>query len=356
MFMKKWILGVSLLMVMLASCSKDNDEGASQSTTLTGEGAELKFSSNVLSSIVVEVEPSRATTRGPLISFENNSRIGVFGIPGIDGGTGESCNLRDCKNESDFQKYLFNGQYTYVSGYEELQSEHQATYPSRANPALYLYGYYPYTEKAEYREIAGATQWAVPWQLDTDNMANTIDYLYTGEQFVKYSEWGLTPVTLAFQHALGRIDFRFFTTNMAVLNANYSVQSVSVTCISGKKGWMAITNGDLSFTTETFTSTYKVTDGSIAWNTPGEPAARFMFSPTGTLIKKVTCVMKSGGGVTKEYEIFDSEYSGYTIPVRKGEITNMKIRFLPKDASISSSVNINSWDSSATIDKDIKLQ
>lgn len=356
--MNKWILGVSFFMLVLASCSKDNEEGASQSNTLTGEGAELRFSSNVLSSIMVEVEPTRSTTRAPLNSFENNSRIGVFGIPGVDGGMNESCNLRECKSESDFQKYLFNGQYTYVSGYDELQAEYQATYPSRANPALYLYGYYPYTDKVEYREVAHVAQWAIPWQIDTDNMANTIDYLYTGEQFVRYSEWGLNPVKLDFQHAFGRVDFSFFTTSSAVLSANYIVQSITVTCVSGKKGYMAVANGSLAFTTETFTSTYKVTDGSVAWNTPGEPAARFMFPPSKTLIKKVTCVVKSGAGVTKEYEIYNMEQPGYgyEIPVRKSEITNMKIRFLPKDASISSSNNVNSWEPTSSKNLEVKLQ
>lgn len=218
--MNKWILGVSVILFLLTSCSKDNDESTPQSDDIMNGGAELKFSSDVLSSIVVDVDPTRSSTRAPLSSFENNSQIGIYGIPGVDGGKNESCNLRDCKFESDFQKYLFNGRYTYVSGYDELQSEFQATYPSRANPALYLYGYYPYTDKAEYREIAGASQWAVPWQLDTDNMANTIDYLYTGEKFVRYSEWGLNPITLEFQHAFGRVDFKFYTTSMAVLNKN----------------------------------------------------------------------------------------------------------------------------------------
>ena len=88
-----------------------------------------------------------------------------------------------------------------------------------------------------------------------DNMANTIDYLYTGEKFVRYSEWGLNPITLEFQHAFGRVDFKFYTTSMAVLNKNYTVESVTITCISGKKGWMAIANGSMSFTTEQFTST-----------------------------------------------------------------------------------------------------
>lgn len=354
--MNKWILGVPLFLFLLSSCSKDNDEGTPQSDDLKNGGAALKFSSNVLSSIVVEVEPTRASTRAPLTSFENNSQIGIYGIPGVDGGTNESSNLRECKFESDFQEHLFNGKYSYVEGYDELQSEFQATYPSRANPALYLYGYYPYTEKAEYREITGATQWAVPWKLDVEKMENTIDYLYTGEKFVRYSEWGLTPISLDFQHALGRVDFKFFTTNVAVLNKNYTVQSVTITCISGKSGWMAVANGNLSFTTEQFTTTYNVVDGSVAWNLPGEPAARFMFPPTQTLIKEVTCMMRSGGGETKEYTIYNREYSGYEIPVRRGEITNMKIKFLPKDVTISSAVDVNEWAGGTNIDENVKLQ
>ena len=111
---------------------------------------------------------------------------------------------------------------------------------------------------------------------------------------------------------------------------------------------MAIANGSMSFTTEQFTSTYKVVDGSVAWNIPGEPAARFMFPHTQTLIKEVTCVMRSGAGEVKKYTIYD-QYSGYTIPVRQGEITNMNVKFLPKDASISSAVDVNSWDSNTTI-------
>lgn len=122
--MNKWILGVSVILFLLTSCSKDNDEGTLQSDDIMNGGAELKFSSDVLSSIVVDVDPTRSSTRAPLSSFENNSQIGIYGIPGVDGGKNESCNLRDCKFESDFQKYLFNGRYTYVSGYDELQPEY----------------------------------------------------------------------------------------------------------------------------------------------------------------------------------------------------------------------------------------
>ena len=91
--MNKWILGVSVILFLLTSCSKDNDEGTPQSDDIMNGGAELKFSSDVLSSIVVDVDPTRSSTRAPLSSFENNSQIGIYGIPGVDGGKNESCNL-----------------------------------------------------------------------------------------------------------------------------------------------------------------------------------------------------------------------------------------------------------------------
>ena len=54
--MNKWILGVSVILFLLTSCSKDNDEGTPQSDDIMNGGAELKFSSDVLSSIVVDVD------------------------------------------------------------------------------------------------------------------------------------------------------------------------------------------------------------------------------------------------------------------------------------------------------------
>ena len=88
--MNKWILGVSVILFLLTSCSKDNDEGTPQSDDIMNGGAELKFGSDVLSSIVVDVDPTRSSTRAPLSSFENNSQIGIYGIPGVDGGKNES--------------------------------------------------------------------------------------------------------------------------------------------------------------------------------------------------------------------------------------------------------------------------
>ena len=42
--MNKWILGVSVILFLLTSCSKDNDEGTPQSDDIMNGGAELKLS------------------------------------------------------------------------------------------------------------------------------------------------------------------------------------------------------------------------------------------------------------------------------------------------------------------------
>lgn len=39
--MNKWILGVSVILFLLTSCSKDNDEGTPQSDDIMNGGAEL---------------------------------------------------------------------------------------------------------------------------------------------------------------------------------------------------------------------------------------------------------------------------------------------------------------------------
>lgn len=354
--MNKWILGAFFACSLLTSCSKDKDDDAPQSNGSTdGRGAEVKFSSNVVADNVVVVGRS-ATTRAPLDKFGENAQVGVLGIPAIQGGNNQHCNLRDCKTESDFQPYLFNGKYTYVSGYDNLQSEFQATYPSNANPALYLYAYYPYTAELDYRSVGeSSAQWAVKWKLEKTDMSKTIDYLYTGEKNVLYSEQGVVPIVLNFNHAFGRLDFSFYSKEASVIALNYVVKSVSVTCYSGDEGWMAITDGKLSFTTNEFTCKYPVVNGTLGVNSPSAVAAQFLLPPDQTIIKEVTCKVLSGAGIEKDYIVY--QLNAYQpVPVKKGQITTMRVNFAPKDASMSSSIKIESWVKGTIMDVNVKLQ
>lgn len=352
--MNKWIAGVSLL-CLLVSCSKDNDDSPQSGNNVNG-GAGISFSSNVSSSIIVEVDGP--ASRAPLTAFEANAQIGIYGIPAFEGGRNEDCDLYNKKRESDFQEDLFNACYTYVPGYKTLQTDHPATFPARNNPSLILYGYYPYNEEAVWREVGsvGRAQWATPWRLNTADMSATVDYMFTGPMQADYSKVGTNPVVLNFQHALGRLDFRFYSTSKEVCDAGYIIKSVTVYCNTGESGWMSVATGELSFSSKDLTCTYPVANVGITYNTPGEAVAKFMFPPEQTLIQKITCKMQDGGGKSRDYTIYDYKYYGYDVPIIKGKTTLMRINFLPKDATFSGPANVDSWSDGKPIDENVKLQ
>lgn len=348
--MNKWIIGVCSL-CLLVSCSKD-DESSQSSNPSTNGGAEvINFSSNVRASVVVEIEGPE--TRAPLVNFENNAQIGVFGIPTIGGGTQGGRNLYDCKREEDFRQNLFNALYTYVRGYDKLQTENIATFPDGNDPALQLYGYYPYSSQAQYREIKGVAQWAVPWELNVEDMAQTKDYMYVEPKLAAYNKVGLEPVVLLFQHAMGRLDFRFYSTNKQLASAGYRIENVIVQCYTGKNGWMAVTDGELSFSTpETLLCKHPLENVGITYLTPGESAAKFMLPPD-ALIQKITCNVVDAGANRSTYVIYDYIRSGYDISLKPGKTTDMRVNFLPKDASYAN--NIDAW-TRTTVEVNVKLQ
>lgn len=352
--MNKWMMGVCLL-TLFASCSKDDDHTnqSGNNNDVVDGGAGIFFSSNVTSSIVVEVDGPQ--TRAPLTAFPANAQIGIYGIPAVDGGRNEDCDLYNKKREEDFQPNLFNACYTYVPGYETLQTEHPATFPSRSNPSLMLYGYYPYNEEASWREIGGVAQWVVPWKLNKDDMSATTDFMFTGPVQADYSKVGVNPIVLNFQHAFGRLDFCFYSTNKDV-SFSYSVQGVKVYCSSGESGLMSVANGQLLFSPTDMICSYPVGDVGITYNVPGESVAKFMFPPLQTAIKKITCTVKDGGGNVKDYTIYEYPYSGYDISIKQGKTVLMRVNFLPKDANFSGPANVDSWTGGNTIDGNIKLQ
>lgn len=349
--MNKWIVGVCLL--CLLSCSKDDDGAPQSGNNNVNGGAGISFSSNVSSSIIVEVDGP--TSRAPLVSFPGNSSIGIYGIPAIDGGRNDDCDLYNKKNVEDFQLNLFNACYTYMSEYETLLTEHPATFPSRSNPSLMLYAYYPYNEKTEWQEVGSVAQWTTAWKLNAKDMSTTVDYMFTGPIQADYSKVGVNPVVLNFQHAFGRLDFSFYSTNKDV-SFGYTVQSVKVICSTGESGLMSISNGELSFTPKNLECIYPVGNAGITYNVPGESVAKFMFPPSKTAIKKITCTVKDGGGNTSEHTIYEYPYSGYDITIKKGKIVLMRINFLPKNANFSGPANVDSWPTGTTIDENVKLQ
>lgn len=349
--MNKWMIAGVALSFLLASCSKD-DDNTPQSGNNENGGAVISFSSSISASIVVEVTP---VTRAPLTTFEPNAQLGIFGIPAIQGGWNEDCDLFNKKQERDFQANLFNACYTFVTGYETLQTENIATFPNTPNAGLMMYGYYPYSEEAEWREVNRVAQWAIPWKLELADMSATKDYMFTGQMPTWYSQVGTNPVVLNFQHAFGRLDFCFYSTSKQVCDAGYRIQSVKVECNTGESGWMAVTDGDLSFAPKDITCMHSTNNAGITYNRPGESVAKFMFPPESTFIQRITCQVKDGGNNPREYTIYDYSY-GYDIPIKRGKTTLMRINFLPKDVSYSGPANVDAWAGGTTIDKDVKLQ
>ncbi|WP_448779328.1 fimbrillin family protein [Bacteroides congonensis] len=349
--MNKWIIGVCSLF-LLVSCSKDDDSSQSSNNPTNGGAEIINFSSNVRASVIVEIEGP--VTRAPLTNFENNAQIGLFGIPTIGGGTQGGRNLYDCKRKEDFQQNLFNALYVYVEGYDKLQTENVATYPGGNDPALQLYGYYPYSSDAKYMEINGTAQWAVPWQLNVEDMAQTKDYMYVEPKLAAYNKVGLEPVVLLFQHAMGRLDFRFYSTNKQIATAGYSIENVTVQCYTDKSGWMAVTDGELSVSPqpEKLLCKYPLDNVGITYLTPGESAAKFMFPPQ-ALIQKITCDVIDAGANRSTYVIYDDTKSGYDISLKAGKTTDMRVNFLPKNASYAS--DIDAW-TRTTVDVNVKLQ
>ena len=363
MIMNRWLVSACFL-CLLASCSKGDDASQSPDNPTNG-GAEVNFSSTVRSSIVVEIDgPS---TRAPLTNFETNSSVGLFGIPAIGSGANGDCNLFDRQREEDFQMNLFNAQYTYVAGYDRMQSDNQATFPYGSNPALMLYGYYPYTSQAKFTAVGGGrSQWAIPWQLTLKNsavsqtvvdMSQTVDYMYVEPTLAVYNQIGLSPVVLNFQHALGRLDFCFYSTNKELCSAGYLIKKVIIECRAPRTGLMAITDGTLSGTSENLTCEYPIS-GSVGINyaIPGDAVAMFMLPPKQTLIQKITCEMLDGGANSRTYVIYDYRYSGYDITLdAQGKIVEMRVNFQPKDTSYSPP-KVESWVKSVTYDVNVKLQ
>lgn len=346
--MNKWIIGVCLIS-LLASCSKDDDETKSSNNPTNG-GTGISFSPNVNASAIVEIDGP--LTRAPLVNFENNAQIGIFGIPTIAGGTQGGHNLYDCKREEDFQRNLFNTPYTYVEGYDVLQTKYPATFPNGNDPALQLYGYYPYSADAKYMYVNETAQWAVPWKLNLDDMSQTVDYMYVEPYLAAYNKTGLEPVVLLFQHAMGRLDLRFYSTNKQIATAGYKMKNITITFYGGKSGWMAVTDGELSFNPDRFTCKHPVTGNvGITYLTPGISAASFMFPPN-TIIESITCDLLDAGANLHTAVLYDST-SGYEIPIKAGKMTDMRVNFLPKDASYAS--NIYAW-TRTTVDVSVKIK
>lgn len=370
--MNRWITG-TLCLCLLSACSKDNDGINVQTPKDDNVGAEVAFSSSVMASAIGDIVGN--VTRAPINELGNNAKIGIFGIPAVEGGDNSDCNMSEKSLLEDFQENLYNEPYTYVSGYENLQAVNKARFPKGEKAALALYSYYPYTENVSRQEFEGGVSLAIPWKLNIDDMRETADYLYTGQVFKTYSEVGVQPISLQLKHAMARMDFCFYTTSLTLAQRNYDIVSVQISALIGKEGYMSLEDGSLSSYPKFIGMTdlehrngiyYPIPNGiSMAYSDPdetpakvGSPVASFLLPPN-TVVNSVIYNVRDGWGNPQAYEVYT--YNPYNpdskVSLKAGCITKLQVNFQPKEISVSGA-EVKAWetDENKCYDVSIKIK
>lgn len=370
--MNKWIAG-TLCLCLLVACSKDDNEAGGQTQKEDNAGAEVGFSSSVITSVIDNIVGDM--TRAPINELGNNEKIGIFGIPAIEGNDNIDCNMCDKSLREDFQENLYNEPYTYVSGYDNLQTVNRARFPKGNKAALALYSYYPYTENVSRQEFEGKVSLAIPWKLNIDDMRETADYMYTGQVFKAYSEVGTQPICLQLRHAMARMDFCFYTTSLTLAQRNYDIVSVQMTALIGEEGYMSLEDGSLSSYPKFIGVNdlehkngiyYPIPNGiSMAYSDPnetpakvGSPVASFILPPN-AVVNSIIYNVRDGWGKVQPYEVYtyNSNSPANTISFKAGCITKLQVNFQPKEISVSGA-EVKAWetDENKCYDVSIKIQ
>lgn len=365
--------GVACLCLFI-SCSKEGGTDDGQIQIEDNVGAEIDFSSSVLSPVIDNIVGD--VTRAPLNELGNNAKIGVFGIPAIEGDDNGACNMTSKSLREEFQENLYNEPYTYVSGYDYLQATNQARFPRGNKAALALYAYYPYAANTSRQEFEGKVSMAVSWKLNIDDMRETVDYMYTGQMLKAYSEVGDQPICLQLKHAMARLDLCFYTTSLKLAQSNYDIVSVQVSALVGENGYMSLEDGSLSFSPKFIGMNdpvhpngiyYPIPDGiSMTYSDPketpvktGNPVASLLM-PANTVVNSVIYNVRDGWGKSQAYEVYKyspNDPNNMNISFKTGCITKLQVNFQPKDVSMSNAgVDVWTTDESKCYDVSIKIK
>lgn len=337
--MNKLILGTCLL-AALSGCGKDD---AADNPGVTNGGVEVKFNSGVSTLI-----PTTVTTRGGAINtfIPRGEHVGIYGIPAIKSNP-DNYTIDQFTDEGQFQKNLFNANYEVMSGSgttSVLQQQFVAKFPSNKSgyDALSFYGYYPYTDTQNIEDLGKGYAY-IPIRINKDNMTQTNDYLYTGQYI---SGITTTAVNLPFKHALAKLVFRIYASDLATIGKNpVRINSITVQAYYSTDGYMDLRTGEItpnkSYVPVSFT--YPLTDSYVAIeSTPATvaPVTDFLVVP-GDKIAVISCSLtETKTNYTKEYVIYDiDEYlntpEGRIIP-QKGEAINVNVLYTPRDVIINS--------------------
>lgn len=350
--MNKLILGLSSL-VLFACCSKESSSnGSSEIPNTDDEGVEINFNSGVVASSLVNV-----STRGVLErAIPKGEHVGIYGIPAIKNNPTDYT-IDKFPNQEDYQENLFNANYevTSVSGtISYLQQQFAAKFPSNKSgkDALAFYGYYPYVDNSAIETLGKGTGY-IPIQLNKDDMSKTSDYLYTGQIVSGIAK----TVSLTFQHALGRLDFKIYSTD-GILANKFKINSITVKANHSIKGYMSLINGSINPTnTQPIDYVYPLTDAYVQYldEINGQsiselPAiASFLLIP-GDRIASITCsvteVATSKNTVYEIYKMEDIPNQQDRIILKKGQTINANVLYSPRD--VNASGKLNGWTTAET--------
>lgn len=342
--MNKLILG-TLSLLLFTYCSKESSSnGSSEIPNTDDEGVEVSFNSGVVLSSLTDV-----STRGVLnLGIPKGEHIGIYGIPALKENAADYT-IDKFMNQEDFQENLYNANYEVMSTsgtISTLKQQFTAKFPSNKSGknALAFYAYYPYVDNSDIETLGKGLQ-AVPISLNKDDMSKTPDYLYTG-QIVS----GVTTqaVSLLFQHALGRLDFKIYSDKGTIATKPVRINSITVKASHSSTGTMYLTTGSIiPDNIRSVNYQYPLTDAYIEYSLPEDISmlpsiASFLLIP-GDRIVSITCSLtEESTNVTTDYEIYnmdDFPEQQDRIMLKKGQTINANVLYSPRDANVNGKVN-----------------
>lgn len=228
--------GITICMLLtLAACSDEGTPGSPVGDiAYDNAGRErLQFSSDIpLGAPATGGNANVGTLR---YAFEDNDQLGLFGIRNSLDHVPDMTNVT---LREDF--YFFNQAFTFQNSQPTLIGTDELYMPADNN--LIIYSYYPHADDGNlrYDEQHG---WVAIWQIDTDNLAATPDYMCCASPTLVKSD-GEPAALSQMEHSFGAVAFRFHTDNEAIAQ-NYKITNIRVTIALYEEGIIALQNGEV---------------------------------------------------------------------------------------------------------------
>lgn len=347
--MKHWILGISLV-GMLSACSKDGPDSTVPTPDIpnTGnEGVEVRFSSGVVVSTEVQSPFSRTIFEDYI---PEGSQIGIYGIAANLTDENQTTAYSLVQGRGNYWNPLENALYTVESSIDgSMKADGEtAKFPNDTEGnGLVFYGYYPYTSDIyAKRGASGVEALGLLMSLNSTNMENTTDYLYTGQIPKITNNWIGKPVELNFKHTLSRIQFQFVNDTK---NTTISVNAIDITGTGYTSGYMNLEDGSFitsaNNTKRSRTYTYEAGNELIGEN--GLNIDFLLFE--NTEIETITFYISINGVFQEEpTPSYDVANGSDVIQLKRGVKNVVKVTYKSKDANLAGRIDM--WEEKTAMD------